>query len=480
MSVARLTPKRIRDQQDFAGTLGSGADGYAIAYIHSTSTFEMLAFDAAGTAAGLLSDHVVEANPHTQYLLAVDYDPITDHGALSGLSDNDHPQYLLATSYTAADVLSKLLTVDGASSGLDADLLDGNSSAAFLLATGATTGATSQAQQFTNGIKVGSSAEVAPIVVERTYTGTTNVNSFGTASQSIRHIVNPASAASNVHQALYATIVTDGAAFSIGDLRALQFFVRHNTAQTVAAAYGCLGQIQNNSTSTMTLVTNFLANAQNTGGGTITENNQFDAVATNSSGTITTRRAFRARAATGTIVNHYGLVVEDIVGSTLAYAIYTGAGDVMINNAYNAATDTHVRGGETTSALFVETSGSGTSDVYSGLTLGRTSSGTPAVGFGYAIAAKLKSSTTAEQDAGRLSWAWETATHASRAAKGRLTAYYTSTEREAIAWGADSSNALLGFYGVTPVARALLATGASATVDDVITALQNLGLLRQS
>lgn len=32
---------------------------------------------------------------------------------------------LTATSYTAADILSKLLTVDGASSGLDADLVDG-------------------------------------------------------------------------------------------------------------------------------------------------------------------------------------------------------------------------------------------------------------------------------------------------------------------------------------------------------------------
>lgn len=38
----------------------------------------------------------------------------------------------------------------------------------------------------------------------------------------------------------------------------------------------------------------------------------------------------------------------------------------------------------------------------------------------------------------------------------------------------------IGFHGVTPVARQLLATGAGATVDSVITALQNLGLLRQS
>jgi hypothetical protein len=36
---------------------------------------------------------------------------------------------LNSASYTAADVLSKLLTVDGAGSGIDADLLDGQSSA---------------------------------------------------------------------------------------------------------------------------------------------------------------------------------------------------------------------------------------------------------------------------------------------------------------------------------------------------------------
>jgi hypothetical protein len=44
-----------------------------------------------------------------------------------------------SSSYTAADVLSKLLTVDGAGSGLDADLLDGNSSAAFATAAQGTT-----------------------------------------------------------------------------------------------------------------------------------------------------------------------------------------------------------------------------------------------------------------------------------------------------------------------------------------------------
>lgn len=42
---------------------------------------------------------------------------------------------LNSSSYTAADVLAKLLTVDGPSSGLDADTLDGNHAAAFYLAS---------------------------------------------------------------------------------------------------------------------------------------------------------------------------------------------------------------------------------------------------------------------------------------------------------------------------------------------------------
>ncbi len=44
----------------------------------------------------------------------------------------------------------------------------------------------------------------------------------------------------------------------------------------------------------------------------------------------------------------------------------------------------------------------------------------------------------------------------------------------------DTNGDKIGFYGVTPISRAVLATGASHTVDDVITALQNLGLVKQS
>jgi hypothetical protein len=42
---------------------------------------------------------------------------------------------LAASTYTAADVLTKVKTVDGTGSGLDADLLDGNEAAAFALQT---------------------------------------------------------------------------------------------------------------------------------------------------------------------------------------------------------------------------------------------------------------------------------------------------------------------------------------------------------
>jgi hypothetical protein len=42
----------------------------------------------------------------------------------------------------------------------------------------------------------------------------------------------------------------------------------------------------------------------------------------------------------------------------------------------------------------------------------------------------------------------------------------------------DGSN--VGFYGTAPIAQAVLATGVGASVDDVITALQNLGLVKQS
>ncbi len=44
----------------------------------------------------------------------------------------------------------------------------------------------------------------------------------------------------------------------------------------------------------------------------------------------------------------------------------------------------------------------------------------------------------------------------------------------------SSSTGKLAFHGVTAITRAVLATGAGHSVDDVISALQNLGLVKQS
>ena len=92
---------------------------------------------------------------------------------------------------------------------------------------------------------------------------------------------------------------------------------------------------------------------------------------------------------------------------------------------------------------------------------------------------QLESSTTAAQSAARIQALWNDATHATRKADLVLTAYDTA-EREGLRIRGDGSGPAIGFYGVAPIARAVLATGAGATVDNVITALQNLGLVKQS
>ena len=59
-----------------------------------------------------------------------DNDGVVDNADL--LDGQEGTYYQAASGYTAADVLSKLLTVDGASSGVDSDLLDGQHAAAFV------------------------------------------------------------------------------------------------------------------------------------------------------------------------------------------------------------------------------------------------------------------------------------------------------------------------------------------------------------
>lgn len=94
-----------------------------------------------------------------------------------------------------------------------------------------------------------------------------------------------------------------------------------------------------------------------------------------------------------------------------------------------------------------------TNTVKNVLQVSHITTGVVANGFGVGIQALLESSTTEKQLAGRLTWEWATATHATRKALGKLTAFDAATEREAMQWGVDGSNPTLGFLGATRIAR---------------------------
>ena len=64
---------------------------------------------------------------------------------------------------TAAQVLAKLVTVDGASSGLDADLLDGAHASAFALLSGATFSGIVTAPNFVSSSDLRLKSDIAPI-----------------------------------------------------------------------------------------------------------------------------------------------------------------------------------------------------------------------------------------------------------------------------------------------------------------------------
>lgn len=106
---------------------------------------------------------------------------------------------------------------------------------------------------------------------------------------------------------------------------------------------------------------------------------------------------------------------------------------------------------------------------------------TAANGFGAALLFTLSSSTTADQLAGRLSYEWATATHASRKARSRWTVHDTA-EREAIRIEADGAAAMVGFYGSAAVAKQAVtgSRGGNAALADLLAKLALTGLITDS
>ncbi len=115
---------------------GSGLDADLLDGLSSAAFAAASHSHAESDITGLVADLALKLNASSYTAADVLTKLLTVDGAGSGLDadlldGNSSAAFLLASAYTAADVLTKLLTVDGAGSGLDADLLDGLSSAAF-------------------------------------------------------------------------------------------------------------------------------------------------------------------------------------------------------------------------------------------------------------------------------------------------------------------------------------------------------------
>ena len=307
------------------------------------------------------------------------------------------------------------------------------------LTDGTTTMATSQAQTFTNGLIANGN-----IGINTTPTSPLHVNkAFGAIGAATTEITT--------------NIVATGTGNAAGTsgLRALTFSVTASGSNSMAELSAITGDaLWSASAGTLASQAIMSANLRVTSGGGATIGYGYRVIALLSgAGSMTTYVGFEARSpsltSTGTITTATGILInaQKSTGVTTGRGVWqAGASDI---NAFAGLTQF---GSTSTPTVLVELSdtNAGTSAVQNALVVRSTNAGTPGTGFGVGIRAGLKSSTTADQDAGRLTWAWSTATHASRAAQGKLTAYYTTTEREAITWVADSTAVKIGLNGTSP------------------------------
>lgn len=127
-TVVRPGITRLRDASDVVAPAGAADDDKVWSYDHDTGKSTLVPQSQGVTDHAALSNLSYAASGHTGFEPAGAGDAaVAAHVALS----DPHTQYLLESLYTAADILSKLLTVDTDNSGLNATTLQGNAPAAF-------------------------------------------------------------------------------------------------------------------------------------------------------------------------------------------------------------------------------------------------------------------------------------------------------------------------------------------------------------
>ena len=518
MTVAIRTVTRIQDQDDFGSTPGAGNDGYALTWDNGAGEFVL-------AAAG-----------------------VTDHGALTGLSDDDHSQYLLAT--------------------------------------GARTGASSQAQTFTNGIigpswkpasdstaalRLQTSGGADVVTLDTTNKITYLTGAVSTAPLGNELLTNGAFASNDftgwtaganwsaatgaaVHTAGSVEAITQNVSVINGTMYQLVFTTAGRTAGSITITLGAVTLdigggttgITTNSTKTLSITAGATSSVAFTVTPTSDWNGSIDNISLKAIGVAQGALSlkddtgsefieFRGKASvfntaagnqalcfntTGsgnTAMGYYALRSNTTGANNTAMgfqagryhangsteltdpenSVYIGYGARGYDNSdsnsivigYDAAglgANTTVIGNTSTTAATIYGAGrflltNATTNAVDIIgTLGHNTSGTAAAGFGGGLAFNLQSSTTASQSAGLIASSWIVATHASRTARLALSAYDYNGAREGVRIDTNGSAALLGLYGHAATAQQVLATGAGASVDNVISALQALGLVKQS
>jgi hypothetical protein len=379
-------------------------------------------------------------------------------------------------------------------------LTSGNPHTQYLLADGTTTGATSSRQVFTNGI---SAPTLRPISDSTTAyqiqtTAGTTILTVDTTNRRMEIAAGSTTYGLKINGNLLMSGGTADIGIPSGELMQLGAWDGTFTTFTVGATFSANGFVVG-ANSTPNGAGKFESQSDSSTAWTALSGNDFftavagDAVAVRNvnasadfSGIFLSNRTSSVSAAR-IAVQHAGAAAGDLVFALRNSASFPEVMRLRANGqiAIGAHTTTPTAlfdvAGATTSrashrirsgtaptapnagdvwndgALTFYEANSTTNAVVNTLVLRRASTGTPGAGFGAGFRVGLASDTTTNQDAGRLTFAWNAATHASRAVIGKLTAYYTSTERDMITWTAASTAAsslvsLTGRVGINETA----------------------------